>query len=232
MKMTKKPKININNNLCLSSLRTLKDFSKSNNNSTTNRNKNLKTSFSPINNMILSQSILNSFKLPKYKKKISLYPKIMKRNSLQNEIFQSPSESNLKQNQNNNSNNNNISNSNRNNQKEYLQTSTGFHNRFFSNPKFNFESNKNINKTETNSIKKYMNAQTKINLKSPSKETTLNTNTNTNIIVNKDDLFNLETPEDFHIFNVNIIQKGRKLAYKFENMENSNIEINKIGDEF
>ena len=69
MKMTKKPKINLNNNLCLSSLRTHKDFSNPNNNSTTHRNKNLKTSFSPINNIILSQSILNSFKLPKYKKK-------------------------------------------------------------------------------------------------------------------------------------------------------------------
>ena len=229
MKMTKKPKINLNNNLCLSSIRTNIDFFNSNNSSTTHRNKNLKTSFSPINNIILSQSILNSFKLPKFKKKISLYPKIIKRNNIQNDILQTSSESNLNKKQNNNSNNNN---SNRNNQKEYLQTSTGFHNRFFSNPKFNFESNKNINKTETNSIKKYMNAQTKINLKSPSKETTLNTNTNTNIIVNKDDLFNLETPEDFHIFNVNIIQKGRKLAYKFENMENSNIEINKIGDEF
>ena len=229
MKMTKKPKINLNNNLCLSSIRTNIDFFNSNNSSTTHRNKNLKTSFSPINNIILSQSILNSFKLPKFKKKISLYPKIIKRNNIQNDILQTSSESNLNKKQNNNSNNNN---SNRNNQKEYLQTSTGFHNRFFSNPKFNFESNKNINKTETNSIKKYMNAQTKINLKSPSKETTLNTNTNTNIIVNKDDLFNLETPEDFHIFNVNIIQKGRKLAYKFENIENSNIEINKIGDEF
>ena len=229
MKMTKKPKINLNNNLCLSSIRTNIDFFNSNNSSTTHRNKNLKTSFSPINNMILSQSILNSFKLPKYKKKISLYPKIIKRNNIQNDILQTSSESNLNKKQNNNSNNNN---SNRNNQKEYLQTSTVFHNRFFSNPKFNFESNKNINKTETNSIKKYMNAQNKMNLKSPSKETTLNTNTNTNIIINKDDLFNLETPEDFHIFNVNIIQKGRKLAYKFENIENSNIEINKIGDEF
>jgi len=229
MKMTKKPKINLNNNLCLSSIRTNIDFFNSNNSSTTHRNKNLKTSFSPINNIILSQSILNSFKLPKFKKKISLYPKIIKRNNIQNDILQTSSESNLNKKQNNNSNNNN---SNRNNQKEYLQTSTGFHNRFFSNPKFNFESNKNINKTETNSIKKYMNAQNKMNLKSPSKETTLNTNTNTNIIINKDDLFNLETPEDFHIFNVNIIQKGRKLAYKFENIENSNIEINKIGDEF
>ena len=229
MKMTKKPKINLNNNLCLSSIRTNIDFFNSNNSSTTHRNKNLKTSFSPINNIILSQSILNSFKLPKFKKKISLYPKIIKRNNIQNDILQTSSESNLNKKQNNNSNNNN---SNRNNQKEYLQTSTGFHNRFFSNPKFNFESNKNINKTETNSIKKYMNAQNKMNLKSPSKETTLNTNTNTNIIINKDDLFNLETPEDFHIFNVNIIQKGRKLAYKFENIDNSNIEINKIGDEF
>ena len=229
MKMTKKPKINLNNNLCLSSIRTNIDFFNSNNSSTTHRNKNLKTSFSPINNIILSQSILNSFKLPKFKKKISLYPKIIKRNNIQNDILQTSSESNLNKKQNNNSNNNN---SNRNNQKEYLQTSTGFHNRFFSNPKFNFESNKNINKTETNSIKKYMNAQNKMNLKSPSKETTLNTNTNTNIIINKDDLFNLETPEDFHIFNVDIIQKGRKLAYKFENIENSNIEINKIGDEF
>ena len=54
MKMTKKPKINLNNNLCLSSLRTHKDFSNPNNNSTTHRNKNLKTSFSPINNIILS----------------------------------------------------------------------------------------------------------------------------------------------------------------------------------
>jgi len=227
--MIKKPKINLNNNLCLSSIRTNIDFFNSNNSSTTHRNKNLKTSFSPINNIVLSQSILNSFKLPKFKKKISLYPKIIKRNNIQNDILQTSSESNLNKKQNNNSNNNN---SNRNNQKEYLQTSTGFHNRFFSNPKFNFESNKNINKTETNSIKKYMNAQNKMNLKSPSKETTLNTNTNTNIIINKDDLFNLETPEDFHIFNVNIIQKGRKLAYKFENIDNSNIEINKIGDEF
>ena len=70
MKMTKKPKINLNNNLCLSSIRTNIDFFNSNNSSTTHRNKNLKTSFSPINNIILSQSILNSFKLQKFKKKI------------------------------------------------------------------------------------------------------------------------------------------------------------------
>ena len=41
-----------------------------------------------------------------------------------------------------------------------------------------------------------------------------------------------ETPEDYHIFNVNVIQKGKKLAYKFENMESSKIEIKKIGEEF
>ena len=65
-----------------------------------------------------------------------------------------------------------------------------------------------------------------------SKETTFNTYTNTNILFNKDEILNFETPEDYHIFNVNVIQKGKKLAYKFENLDSSKIEIKKICEEF
>ena len=77
-----------------------------------------------------------------------------------------------------------------------------------------------------------MNSQPKLILNSPSKETTFNTYTNTNILFNKDEILNFETPEDYHIFNVNVIQKGKKLAYKFENLDSSKIEIKKIGEEF
>ena len=227
MKMLKKPKINLENNLCMS-LRNPKDVPNSQSYTTTNRNKNIKTSFSPNNNIILSKSILNSFKLPKHKKKIVLYPKIgVTRNNIIDNKVQLPSSTNIED--------INILNSNNNiNKIEYSQTTIGFHNRFFSNPKISFEQkyeNKN-NHTETNSIKNYLNSQPKLILNSPSKETTFNTYTNTNILFNKDEILNFETPEDYHIFNVNVIQKGKKLAYKFENLDSSKIEIKKIGEEF
>lgn len=239
--MTKKPKLNLNNNLCLSSVRE-NEILNTKNLSSTHRNRNLKTSFSPISNLILSQSILNSFKLPKYKKKITLYPKIgINKINIIHEITNlknyNPKDNinNDNNNNENNKNNNNNSYNNNNIQNDYLHTSINFHNRFFSNPKISFENNHNNkkyenNKTEVNSLKKFLNSNSKIILRTPSKETTLNTNCNINII--KDDIINFETPEDFHIFNVNVIQKGKKLAFKFENIENSKIEIKKIGDEF
>ena len=222
--MLKKPKINIDYNLGLS-FKSQKDIPNSQSYTTTARNQNLKTSFSPNNNIILSKSILNSFKLPKHKKKIVLYPKIgITRNSIIDSKVQSPTSTNKED----------INVLNSNNKIEYSQTSMGFHNRFFSNPKVSFEQKyENVNLlTETNSIKNYLNGQPKIILNSPSKETTFNTYTNTNILLNKDEILNFETPEDYHIFNVNVIQKGKKLAYKFENLDSSKIEIKKIGEEF
>jgi hypothetical protein len=225
--MLKKPKINIEYDLC-KSVKIPKDFSNSQSYTTTNRNQNIKTSFSPNNNIILSKSILNSFKLPKHKKKIVLYPKIgQTRNNIIENKIQSSSSTN-KEDINFLNSNNNI------NKIEFSQTSMGFHNRFFSNPKISFEQKyENLNlHTEKNTIKNYLNSQPKLILNSPSKETTFNTYTNTNILFNKDEILNFETPEDYHIFNVNVIQKGKKLAYKFENMESSKIEIKKIGEEF
>jgi hypothetical protein len=225
--MLKKPKINIEYDLC-KSVKSPKDFSNSQSYTTTNRNQNIKTSFSPNNNIILSKSILNSFKLPKHKKKIVLYPKIgQTRNNIIENKIQSSSSTN-KEDINFLNSNNNI------NKIEFSQTSMGFHNRFFSNPKISFEQKyENLNlHTEKNTIKNYLNSQPKLILNSPSKETTFNTYTNTNILFNKDEILNFETPEDYHIFNVNVIQKGKKLAYKFENMESSKIEIKKIGEEF
>ena len=224
MKMLKKPKINIDFNLGMS-FKNQKDVPNSQSYTTTARNQNLKTSFSPNNNIILSKSILNSFKLPKHKKKIVLYPKIgITRNNIIDSKVQSPT-STYKD---------DINVLNSNNKIEYSQTSMGFHNRFFSNPKVSFEQKyENINlNTETNSIKNYLNGQPKLILNSPSKETTFNTYTNTNILFIKDEILNFETPEDYHIFNVNVIQKGKKLAYKFENLDSSKIEIKKIGEEF
>ena len=225
--MLKKPKINIEYDLC-KSVKSPKDISNSQSYTTTNRNQNIKTSFSPNNNIILSKSILNSFKLPKHKKKIVLYPKIgQTRNNIIENKIQSSSSTN-KEDINFLNSNNNI------NKIEFSQTSMGFHNRFFSNPKISFEQKyENLNlHTEKNTIKNYLNSQPKLILNSPSKETTFNTYTNTNILFNKDEILNFETPEDYHIFNVNVIQKGKKLAYKFENMESSKIEIKKIGEEF
>ena len=49
----------------------------------------------------------------------------------------------------------------------------------------------------------------------------------------KKDIFNIETPEDFHIFNVNIMQMKKNLVYKFDNIkDDNNLGIIKIGDEF
>ena len=92
MKMLKKPKINIEYDLC-KSVKSPKDISNSQSYTTTNRNQNIKTSFSPNNNIILSKSILNSFKLPKHKKKIVLYPKIgqTRNNIIENKIQSSSS---------------------------------------------------------------------------------------------------------------------------------------------
>ncbi len=225
--MLKKPKINIDFNLGMS-FKNQKDVPNSQSYTTTARNQNLKTSFSPNNNIILSKSILNSFKLPKHKKKIVLYPKIgQTRNNIIENKIQSSSSTN-KEDINFLNSNNNI------NKIEFSQTSMGFHNRFFSNPKISFEQKyENLNlHTEKNTIKNYLNSQPKLILNSPSKETTFNTYTNTNILFIKDEILNFETPEDYHIFNVNVIQKGKKLAYKFENMESSKIEIKKIGEEF
>ena len=49
----------------------------------------------------------------------------------------------------------------------------------------------------------------------------------------KIDLFNIETPEDFHIFNVNLMQMKKNLVFKFDSIKDeNNLGIIKIGDEF
>jgi hypothetical protein len=100
--------------------------------------------------------------------------------------------------------------------KEFLQTSIG-------NFKLNYNYNYENNKSDSEPIKRHK----KLILlpKTVSKSSRINQI--------KKDIFNIETPEDFHIFNVNIMQMKKNLVYKFDNIkDDNNLGIIKIGDEF
>ena len=100
---------------------------------------------------------------------------------------------------------------------EYLQTSIG-------NFKLNYNNNYENNKSESELIKKHKKV-----ILLPKK--TISKIRRINEI--KKDLFNIETPEDFHIFNVKIMQIKKNLIYKFDNIKDeNNLGIIKIGDEF
>ncbi len=99
---------------------------------------------------------------------------------------------------------------------EFLQTSIG-------NFKLNYNNKYENNKSESELIKR--NKKLILLPKTISKTS--------RIKQMKIDLFNIETPEDFHIFNVNLMQMKKNLVFKFDSIKDeNNLGIIKIGDEF
>ena len=172
-------------------------------------NKDLKQlSFSSLKTKILSsQYNLSSYRNSYNKKKIMLYPNI---NYTKNIIL----------------NNNNVEN-NSNSQTDNSHTSNNKN----SNSKISFDNNSYYqSENNKNDCSEPIKRSKKIIIfhKNNSEKNTTNT-TNKNYLFN--DLINIKSPEDYHFLNVKILQKKKKLIYKFENIkEINNNEIIQIGE--